>query len=146
MAIPETPFLTSALSKHHVIFHRVATASCVLFATLFVVLRFGTANFQSFLGLVVSPALVFFGQRASYLFLGLAVLAYFSQTLTDAVAIRAISKGLAVMFIGLIANGIQGYVAGHTNSFILAAIGVEVIFTLAFVYLARASFSAPLSR
>lgn len=116
------------------------TAATVLFAALFVVLRFFPAFLLELLGLTLSPALIYFAQRASYLFLGFTVLSFFSRRLTDGAALKAISAAFAVTFIGLVASGIQGYASGLTSTMIFAPIAIEAIFAILFFRLATRSF------
>lgn len=116
------------------------TSATVLFAALFIILRFFPAFLLELIGLTPTADLNYFATRAGYLFLGFAVLSFYSRRLTDGPALKAIATAYAVMFIGLVASGIQGYATGLTNTMIFAPIAIEAIFALLYFRLATASF------
>lgn len=133
--------MTSTASQ--VIFARskwTFTAACALFAALFIVLRFFPAFLLELIGLTPTTELNYFATRAGYLFLGFAVLSFYSRRLTDGPALKAIATAFAVMFIGLVASGIQGYATQLTNAMIFAPIAIESIFAVLFFRLATGSY------
>lgn len=132
--------MAAALSPHHRLYPRVAFACAILCAALFVNLRFAPAVLLELLGLEVTPALSYFAKRAGYLFLGLAVLSFLSRKVTDVAALKAISTGFAVLFIGLVASGIEGYATGLTTAVILGPIAIELSFAILYFYLATGSY------
>lgn len=114
-------------------FRTVTVACATLCALLFLVLCFTPKFLLKIIGLPTTEPLAFFASRASWLFLGLAVLNFQGRHITDLPAIKALAVSHALLFAGLFLNGGYGYATGMVNLQIFGPMAIEAGFVILYL-------------
>lgn len=115
----------------------------ILISLLFMVLAF-TWMFapQSLLagwGIALTPSASLVGRRAAALYAGVAVMFWSARNAEPSPARSALTKGFGVACLMLASLGVFELAAGHVAPGILAAVVIDVMFTLALLHVGRKS-------
>ena len=115
------------------LFKIMSIASTIIFIYLFVQFLFNTETFIKDLGLMPGATSVILMKRASMFVLGFASILFLSRNLPVSKARSYISLSMIVIFFGLAANGIHGYISKTYNPSIFIAVAIESILGIGFV-------------
>lgn len=118
-------------------FRGVSIVSALAFAALAGVWMFAPQLLLSDWGVESGPSTELVGRRAAALFAGMSAMFFWARNAEPSAARSALLKGAVAACLILAALGIYELKAGHANARILAAVGIEITLSLAFLYVAN---------
>lgn len=111
--------------------------TAVLFVILFGVFLLAPGVYMALYGVPADAGGMFLGQRASPMFLGLALLLWLLRDQTVASVQKAVALAMITIFAGIAATGIWDFATGIANATILLAAAGELVVAGAFVIVLR---------
>lgn len=116
-------------------FYRLSVITAILFFLLAIVWLFAPTQLLSVWGLELTIAAGLVGRRASALYAGIAVMFYMARNAEHSTARTALIYGMITSCLILAFLGVYEFCIGHASSGILAAVLIEVILVLAFLFI-----------
>ncbi|PCK93024.1 hypothetical protein PsyrCH409_05040 [Pseudomonas viridiflava] len=118
-------------------FRHLAAMSAIVFWALAVAWMLMPAQMLANWGVGFSSEAGLVSRRAAALYLGLGVMLFLARNAAPSVARSALVAGFVTACLTLAALGVFELLSGHANPGILAAVAIEVLFSMAFLFVQR---------
>lgn len=120
-------------------FRSLAIVIALLFLVLAFTWMFAPQSLLAGWGIALTPSTSVVGRRAAALYAGVAVMFWSARNAEPSPTRSALMKGLGVACSMLASLGVFELAAGHATPGILAAVVIDMMFTLALLHVGRKS-------
>ena len=120
-----------------IMFRRFNSFTTLLTSVLFLSLLFWPASIFTLFQIEDTASAAFMSRRAAMLFLGFAVLSWFSKDINEPKTIRAVSAGIATTMLTLAILGFVEWSRGAAGPMILMAVAAETALGLSYLWIIK---------